>query len=134
MQNLTLETIGQLTDTDLVRRVKSLVGSDRRVTSDLVAHLAVLDTRDIHLREGYSSLFAYCRDCLGLSDAELLREHLAQDAPELVDIHVDVDLLGKRGFEGKLRGRGRAASARSSLRRKSESDIRAMAARTFSVR
>jgi hypothetical protein len=35
-----------------------------------VAHLGELDTRDVHLREGYPSLFVYCRDALGLSEWE----------------------------------------------------------------
>jgi hypothetical protein len=29
-----------------------------------------MDTRDVYLREGYPSLFVYCRDILGLSEAE----------------------------------------------------------------
>lgn len=36
----------------------------------LVAHLAELDTRDVHLRAGYASLFAYCREALALSEQE----------------------------------------------------------------
>ena len=36
----------------------------------LVAHLAELDTRDVHLRAGHGSLFAYCRDVLALSEQE----------------------------------------------------------------
>ena len=36
----------------------------------LVAHLAELDTRDVHFRAGHGSLFAYCRDVLGLSEQE----------------------------------------------------------------
>ena len=35
-----------------------------------MAHLAELDTRDVFLREGYSSLFVYCRDALGMSEGE----------------------------------------------------------------
>jgi len=29
-----------------------------------------LDTREVHLREGYESLYVYCRDALGLSEGE----------------------------------------------------------------
>jgi hypothetical protein len=36
----------------------------------LVAHLAELDTRDVHFRAGHGSLFAYCRDVLGLAEQE----------------------------------------------------------------
>ncbi|HEU0094678.1 MAG TPA: hypothetical protein VFS78_21365 [Vicinamibacteria bacterium] len=40
------------------------------MTAQLVAHIAELDTRDVHLREGYDSLYVYCRDALGLSEGE----------------------------------------------------------------
>ncbi|HVR70847.1 MAG TPA: DUF222 domain-containing protein, partial [Vicinamibacteria bacterium] len=60
----------RLSDAELVARVKSLAARERAATAELVAHLAELDTRDVHLREGYSSLFAYCRERLGLSEAE----------------------------------------------------------------
>jgi hypothetical protein len=60
----------QISDSALVARVKELVSRERDVTAEIVAHLAELDKRDFHLREGYPSLFVYCRDALGLSDWE----------------------------------------------------------------
>jgi hypothetical protein len=59
-----------LSDAELINRVKTLVARERGATALLVAHLAELDTRDVFLREGYASLFAYCREALGLSDHE----------------------------------------------------------------
>jgi hypothetical protein len=53
-----------------VARVKDLAARERAATSALIAHLAELDTRGIHLREGHGSLFAYCRDALSLSEHE----------------------------------------------------------------
>jgi hypothetical protein len=50
--------------------VKSLVARERDATAHLVAHLAEMDTRDVHLRAGYESLYVYCRDALGLSEGE----------------------------------------------------------------
>jgi hypothetical protein len=70
MENDILASLAQLSDGALVARVKDLVAHDRDLTAEIVAHLAELDTRDIHLREGYPSLFVYCRDALGLSDGE----------------------------------------------------------------
>src|SRR5687767_10945905 len=70
MQNDILPTLTHLPDADLVARVKALVARDRDTTSEIIAHLAELDTRDVHLREGYTSLFVYCRDALGFSDWE----------------------------------------------------------------
>ena len=65
-----LATLTRLSDAALVTQVKTLVGRERDVTAEIVAHIAELDTRDLHLREGYPSLFVYCRDVLGLSDWE----------------------------------------------------------------
>jgi hypothetical protein len=65
-----LESLRHLSDDELIARVKSLAARERRATALLVAHLAELDTRDLHLRAGYSSLFVYCRDVLALSEHE----------------------------------------------------------------
>jgi len=70
MPNELLVALSRLSDPDLVARLKSLTASERETTAQLVAHLAELDTRDIHLREGFPSLFVYCRDVLGLSEHE----------------------------------------------------------------
>jgi len=70
MKNDILTSLTRLSDAELVARVKGLVASERDATAHLVAHLAELDTRDVHLREGYRSLYVYCRDALGLSEGE----------------------------------------------------------------
>jgi len=70
MQNDILASLTRLSDAELVAQVKSLVARDRDTNAQLVARLAELDTRDVHLREGYGSLFVYCRDALGLSEWE----------------------------------------------------------------
>jgi hypothetical protein len=60
----------RLSDNELVARIKGLTAREREATAQIVVHLAELDTRDVHLREGYSSLHVYCRDALGLTDSE----------------------------------------------------------------
>ncbi len=70
MQNDILASLHQLPDAALVAQVKQLIGRERGVTAEIVAHLAELDTRDVHLRHGRSSLYVYCRDVLGLSEWE----------------------------------------------------------------
>ena len=51
-------------------RLNSLAARERETTAELVAHIAELDTRELHLRAGYGSLFTYCRDVLHLSEHE----------------------------------------------------------------
>jgi hypothetical protein len=72
-----LSALRRLSDGELVAKVKSLAAQECHATALLVAHLAELDTRDVHLREGYSSLFSYCREVLSLS------EHAAYDRIEV---------------------------------------------------
>ena len=70
MQSDFLASLRRLSDDELVTRVRDLVGSERVRMVEVVAHLAELDTRDVHFRAGHGSLFAYCRDVLGLSEQE----------------------------------------------------------------
>jgi hypothetical protein len=70
MQNDLLASLPRLSDIELVARVKDLAARARDATAELVAHLAELATRDLHLQAGYGSLFVYCRDALALSEHE----------------------------------------------------------------
>jgi hypothetical protein len=70
MPNDPLALLKGLDDDELLARVKALLARERGDVAEVVAHLAELDTRDVHFRAGYASLFAYCRDALGLSEAE----------------------------------------------------------------
>jgi hypothetical protein len=93
MKNELLASLGGLSDVDLVRRLKSLVAREREATAEVIAHLAELDTRDVHLREGFGSLYLYCRDALGLSEWESYnRIEVARTArrfPVILDLLAD---------------------------------------------
>ena len=70
MKNDMLVSLRHLSDAALVAGLESSLTRERDETASIVAHLAELDTRDLHFREGYPSLFAYCRDALGMSEGE----------------------------------------------------------------
>lgn len=70
MRNDLLASLRRLPDAALVARVKDLAARERGEMALFVAHLAELDTRDVYLRAGHGSLFAYCRDVLALSEQE----------------------------------------------------------------
>jgi hypothetical protein len=57
-----------LSDSELIAGAKRLAGQEREATAQLVAHLAELDGRRIHLAAGFPSLFVYCREVLELSE------------------------------------------------------------------
>src|SRR4029079_6370702 len=58
-----------LSDHDLLARIGVLAGKEREATVELVAHLAVLDTRpSLYAARGCGSLFSYCTQVLRLSE------------------------------------------------------------------
>ena len=65
-----LTDIHCLTDDELVARIASLDGAAKEATAGLIAHLAELESRDLHLALGFKSLYAYCRAVLNLSEHE----------------------------------------------------------------
>jgi len=90
-----LESLRLLPDEELVRRLKSLAARERRATALLVAHVAELDTQDVYLRAGCSSLFAYCRDALALSEHEALNRIEAARTARRFPIIVDLLVAGE---------------------------------------
>ena len=70
MQNDILASLARLSDHELATQVKSLAARERDVAARMIAHLAEMDTRDIHLREGYPRLYDYCLKVLHLSEWE----------------------------------------------------------------
>jgi hypothetical protein len=82
-----------LSDCELVAALKGLLGREREAAAQVVAHLAEMDTRDVHLREGYTSLYVYCRDALGLSEWEAYNRievaRAARRFPMILDLLAD---------------------------------------------
>ncbi len=63
-----LSSVAQLSNHELLARVKHLAQREREATAALIAHLAELDKRRAYLAEGCSSLFTYCTQVLHLSE------------------------------------------------------------------
>lgn len=61
--------MGGLNDSELVTGLSDLVRRGNALTAEVLAHLAELEVRMIHLELGYPSAFAYCVQALGLSEA-----------------------------------------------------------------
>lgn len=58
----------RLADVDLLAGAEALARRAHGATAGLVAHLAELEERELHLKAGYASLFAYAREALHLSE------------------------------------------------------------------
>jgi hypothetical protein len=59
-----------LTDDDLIARIASVAGAERMATATLIADLAELESRNLHLAQGFRSIFGYCRHVLHCSEHE----------------------------------------------------------------
>ncbi len=59
----------ELSSDQLLARLLDLVHRGRKLEADLIAHLAEVDERRLYLREGCSSMFAYCVEVLCFAEA-----------------------------------------------------------------
>jgi hypothetical protein len=69
-----LEALG---NEELLGALSSLVRRGHELTSDLLAHLAEVDQRRLHLELGFPSLFAYCTQELGFCESAAGRRIVA---------------------------------------------------------
>ncbi|HWA72816.1 MAG TPA: hypothetical protein VG937_10795 [Polyangiaceae bacterium] len=81
--------VSELSDAQVLERFVTLVQRGRRVTAALVAHLAEVDERRLHLQAGYGSLFSYCVEAHRMSEDEACRRidvaRLARKYPSLLE-------------------------------------------------
>jgi hypothetical protein len=61
--------LGNLDDDELLGGLSALVARQNTLTADVLAHLAEVDERRLHLELGFPSLFAYCVESLGFSES-----------------------------------------------------------------
>lgn len=70
-------SLSHLSDHDLLSATSKLVGSHRELTAKLVAHLAEVEERRLHLVAGFSSMFEFCINKLALSEGAAFRRLVA---------------------------------------------------------
>src|SRR5450432_2626146 len=62
--------LGNVSDAELRAQLSQLLVNSYRTEARIVAHLAEVEERGLHLRGGSSSMFDYCVQRLGLSNGE----------------------------------------------------------------
>jgi hypothetical protein len=86
-------SVTHLTDEQLLTEVKRLAHREREATVGLIASLAELDARQPYLGEGFPSLFAYCTQCLHLSEhaaySRIAAARAARKWPVILDLLAD---------------------------------------------
>ena len=66
--NLHTESLSALSNSELIEKLSALARREAAATLDVLLHLAELEERKLHLKLGFSSLFAYCTERLKYSE------------------------------------------------------------------
>src|SRR3954469_10227199 len=78
-----------LENSELLARLSELARQSNDLTAQLLAHLVELEERKLHLELGFSSLFAYCVEALGMSEGSAGRRvtaaRVCRHFPELFE-------------------------------------------------
>jgi hypothetical protein len=72
-----LDDVRLVADDELLSRLERLVKADRAIGVKLLVHLAEVEARKLYLERGYSSMYGYCMEALGMSEAETYLRLLA---------------------------------------------------------
>jgi hypothetical protein len=59
---------------------------------EVIEYLKEIETRELHLARGFSSMFAFATEFLGYSEAEAHNIHFVRDLEKMVEILVDAQL------------------------------------------
>jgi len=62
-----------LSNENLILNLKDLVKTERRVSTEILHHLREVESRDLHLRLGYNSLFTYMTEELKYPESAAAR-------------------------------------------------------------
>src|SRR5687767_10363959 len=85
-----------LSDNELLRGLQSLRNGEPGAVARMVAHLAEVEERRLHLRTGSPSMFHYCLRRLGMSENEAFRRvtasRLARRYPLILDMLAEGDI------------------------------------------
>ena len=63
-----LDEFSDVTDQELIARLKRLVRADQAVNARLLVHLGEVDARGLYREHAYASMFSYCVESLGMSE------------------------------------------------------------------
>lgn len=84
-----MKNLGELSNQELLAGVQATFGEERRWVARVIACLAEIDRRKLHLEAACSSLYDFCRLRLGMSDGEAFRRStvagLVQRFPVVLD-------------------------------------------------
>jgi hypothetical protein len=73
MTAIKTNSLANLSDTQIIKRLDTLVRKERQTTLDVLCHIIEMDRRSLYLGRGYASLYEYCTRHLGYSESAASR-------------------------------------------------------------
>ena len=93
MTTISPSEIARLGDRELLETTKRLAAIERSCTVDVIGALAEVESRKLHLRDGYSSMFDYCTRALHFSEhaayGRIEASRLARRFPLILELLCD---------------------------------------------
>lgn len=87
VRNSTNKTLENLSDDLLLVDLKNMISKERSLVVQILEYLREVETRKLHLARGYSSMFSFCTENLGYSEAEahirIQAMRLTKEVPEV---------------------------------------------------
>ena len=68
-----MKSLKSLSDVDLTNRLRALARKEQSLTLEILPFLAEVGARGLYLAKGYGSLYEYCKNELGYTDASAWR-------------------------------------------------------------
>lgn len=85
-----IDTPSHLSDTELLVETKRLAHCERGASATLIAHMAEVEARSLHLAAGFATMFPYCTEVLRLSECEAFNRieaaRAARRFPQLLEM------------------------------------------------
>ncbi len=97
---MVMNGLSDVSDVDVVARLKTLVGEERRLSAAVLAHLAEVDARQLYLPAACSSMYAYCVGVLGMSEDVAVKRIAAARATRRFPVLFDAMSEGRLNTSG----------------------------------
>ena len=68
-----MENLKTLSNHSLIQELRELIRKERHSLASIIKYLHEVDLRKLYIEMGYSSLFAFCTECLGYSEGAAYR-------------------------------------------------------------
>jgi hypothetical protein len=89
-ETIVFDDVSRVTNRELIAELRRLVRSDQVLNAQLLVHLGEVDARGLYREHAYPSMFAYCFEGLGMSEAQaylrIQAARLSRQFPRILEL------------------------------------------------